>query len=107
MRGSRIREQRASVPAQTHHLPEHQFSRFGFALSCTLTQSRRPIAVSVRRLAGLGEKKADDGSLSTYRKSSRYYPSPQLPAPRTNFDVEFYIWYTALVFKILKLSTGD
>ena len=31
----------------------------------------------------------------------------QLPSPRTKFDVEFYIWYTALGFKLLELSTGD
>ena len=79
--------------------------QFGFALSCTLTQSYRPHEVSVRRLTGLGENVADDDSLSAYRahsqaSSPRFVAWPQLPSPRTKFEIGFYTWYTAPGFKI-------
>ncbi len=32
--------------------------------------------------------------------------APQLPSPRTKFEVEFYIWYAAPGFKLLELSAG-
>ena len=100
------------VPAQVLHLPTPRYFQFGFALSCTLTRSRRPNEVPVRNLAGLGEKMADDDSLSAYRASSqasspRFVTLPQLPSPRTKFDVGYYIRYTAPGFKLLELSTGD
>ena len=88
------------------------YFQFGFALSCTLTRSHRPNEVSVRSLAGLGVNVADDDSLSAYRHIRRLplhdsLPRSQLPSPRTKFDVRFYIWYHALGFKLLELSTGD
>ena len=86
--------------------------QFGFALSCTLTWSHRPNEIPVRRLAGLGGNVADDDSLPAYRthsqaSSPRSVTLPQLPSPRTQFEVGFYIRYTAPGFKSLELSTGD
>ena len=53
--------------------------------------------ISVRSLAGLGEKMSSDDSLLAYRSSSqasspRIVASPQLPSPRTVF-YELSIWY--------------
>ena len=37
----------------------------------------------------------------------RFITSPQLPSPRTKFEIRFYIWYHAPGFRLLELSTGD
>jgi hypothetical protein len=62
--------------------------------------------VLARRSPG-GEYQTRRLRISSQASSPRFVTSPQLPSPRTQFEVRFYIWYHAPGFKLLELSTGD
>ena len=96
------------------HIYLRSVFRFGFAVSSQLTwRTSASYVISVRHLAGLGEKKSGWRQLpfvsfrrqrqtrrlrtSSQASSPRFVTSPQLPSPRTVFSWELHLVYCLVV----------
>jgi len=91
-----------TVPAQAPHLPTPRYFRFGFALSSTLTRSRRPrmwflfVAWQVLVWVRLATILCQLTGLHSQASSPRFVAAPQLPSPRVCFLKDFHLVYWLL-----------